>query len=291
MTNPSQVATRRGRLCAGGLLCETHRVSSQRPLIGVSASFFHPDPTRAVFKGKTLLFAEQSLLHWIMSAGAVPVLLPTVGGALFAADMVEQIDGLVLQGGSDMSPRSYGEEPLRPEWQGDAVRDAYEMELVHLCMARGKPILGVCRGTQVLNVALGGSLYQDIELLHEQKRVHRNWEIYDQHEHELEFEPGSWLSLWYGADKSRSRVNSVHHQGIKTLGRDLVIEARSIPDGVVEAIRYEPTGTESAPFIYGVQWHPEFMQQSGATMLDPKVILHAFLGAVEKRRGAVPVAG
>ena len=70
-------------------------MSTARPLIGVSASFFHPDPARALFKGKTLLYAEQSLLHWVMSAGAVPVLMPTVGGSLFAADMVAQIDGLV----------------------------------------------------------------------------------------------------------------------------------------------------------------------------------------------------
>ena len=79
-------------------------MSSKRPLIGISASFFHPDPNRNLFKGKTLLYAEQSLMHWVMSAGAVPVLLPTVGGALYAADMVEQIDGLLLQGGADMSP-------------------------------------------------------------------------------------------------------------------------------------------------------------------------------------------
>lgn len=270
-------------------------MSTRRPLIGISASFMHADPTRALFKGKTLLFAEQSLLHWVMSAGAVPVLLPTVGGALFAADMVEQIDGLVLQGGADVSPRSYGEEPLRPEWQGDAIRDAYEMELVHLCMARGKPILGVCRGTQVLNVALGGSLYQDIELLHEHKRVHRNWEAYDQHAHEVAVEPDSWLGRWYGATPERFTfmVNSVHHQGIKALGNGLVVEARSLPDGVVEAVRYEPIGAPTASWVYGVQWHPEFMQQPNPAMassaipsMDPKPLLQGFLDAVNAHRGA-----
>src|SRR5688572_3940073 len=180
-----------------------------RPLIGISASFMHADPARPLFKGKTLLFAEQSLLHWVMSACAVPVLLPTVGGALFAADMVEQIDGLMLQGGADMSPRSYGEEPLRPEWQGDAVRDAYEIELVNLCLARGKPIFGVCRGTQVLNVALGGTLYQDIELLHPERRRHRHWEVYDQHTHEVAFDEGSWIGRWYGPRDRPALVNSV----------------------------------------------------------------------------------
>jgi putative glutamine amidotransferase len=258
----------------------------RRPLIGVSASFMHADPQRALFKGKTLLFAEQSLLHWVMSAGAVPVLLPSAGGALFAADMVEQIDGLLLQGGADMAPQSYGEEPLRPEWKGDAVRDAYEIELVRLCLARGKPIFGVCRGTQVLNVALGGSLYQDIELLHPEHRVHRNWEVYDQHSHEIAFESDSWIGKWYGDRPHPRVVNSVHHQGLNQLGRDLIVEARSVPDGVIEAVRYQPAGDGAAPWVYGVQWHPEFMQPAGGpTQLDPQVLLHAFLAAVEARRG------
>jgi putative glutamine amidotransferase len=263
-------------------------MSSNRPLIGVSASFFHPDPNRALFKDKTLLFAEQSLLHWVMSVGAVPVLLPTVGGALYAADMIEQIDGLILQGGADMSPRSYGEEPLRPEWQGDSLRDAYEMELVHLCLARGRPILGVCRGTQVLNVALGGTLYQDLETQHPGHTAHRIWDIYDRHAHEVTFEPESWIARWYGGSNAPGvRVNSVHHQGIRDLGRDLVVEARSVPDGVVEAIRYVPRGQEPAPFIYGVQWHPEFMQHGTPDLLDPQVLLHAFVAAVDElRRGA-----
>ncbi len=271
-------------------------MSTKRPLIGVSASFFHPDPARALYKGKTLVYAEQSLLHWVMSAGAVPVLLPTGSGSLFAADMVEQIDGLVLQGGADMSPRSYGCEPIRPEWQGDALRDAYEIEILNLCMARSKPVLGVCRGTQVINVALGGSLYQDIELEHEHadKRVHRLWEVYDQHAHEILIEPGSWLQRWYGGDRPRARVNSVHHQGIRRLGRGLVVEARSIPDGIVEAVRLDPGG-EQGPWVYGVQWHPEFMQPvppggpitppaEAKDLLDSQVLLQAFLRAVEARR-------
>ena len=262
-------------------------MSSDRPLIGVSASFFHPDPGRALFKGKTLLYAEQSLLHWIMSTGAIPVLLPTVGGSLFAADMIAQVDGLVLQGGADVAPTTYGEEPLRPEWHGDAVRDAYEIELVNLCLSRNKPILGVCRGTQVLNVALGGTLYQDVELQHELQQVHRRWDIYDAHGHDVAIEPGSWLHGWYGG-RQRGRVNSVHHQGIKDLGRDLVVEARSLPDGVVEAVRHAPTGPGDQTWIYGVQWHPEFMQHPGpgeaSELLDPKVLLAAFLEAVENHR-------
>jgi putative glutamine amidotransferase len=133
---------------------------------------------------------------------------------------------------------------------------------------------------------MGGTLYQDIELQHEHKRVHRSWDVYDQHAHEIAVEPDSWLARWCGGDKLSVRVNSVHHQGIKQLGRDLVVEARAVPDGVVEAVRYHPS-RDSGPWMYGVQWHPEFMQhQLPPDMLDPKILLHAFLQAVDARRVA-----
>jgi putative glutamine amidotransferase len=252
----------------------------------------HADPLRPLFKGKTLLYAEESMLTWIMSAKAVPVLLPRASGAVTARELLDDVDGLILQGGVDMSPRHYGEEPARPEWVGDPARDVYEMELIHLCLEADKPVLGVCRGAQVLNVALGGSLYQDIETQHEGRRVHRNWGIYEQHGHDVIVEPGSRLAGWYGFSEAgpragwRARINSVHHQCLNRLGRDLVVEARSDPDGVIEAIRYDGRVAGRAPFAYGVQWHPEFMlghPTDGA--LDPLVLLQAFLAEVRNRRG------
>jgi putative glutamine amidotransferase len=256
-----------------------------RPRLGLSACFFHADPKRNLFKGKTLLYAEESMLHFLMAGGAIPMLLPRVTEPLSPAELLEGIDGLVLQGGSDMSPRHYGEEPLRPEWEGDPARDVYEMELIRLCLAADKPVLGICRGAQVLNVALGGTLYQDIETLHPGARVHRNWEIYDEHAHEVAFERGSLLERVYGGIAGTPRVNSVHHQGLKTLGRGLVVEARSLPDGVVEAVRYQPdTGEANPPFAYGVQWHPEFIRPGTPGLLDPQRLLGAFLEEVNARR-------
>lgn len=254
----------------------------RRLVIGLSASFLHADPLRNIFKGKTLLFAEQSLFHWVMSQGALPMLFPPSGGAIRAADQIDAVDGFLLQGGADVSPRTYGEEPVKPEWQGDAVRDAYEIELIKECLAARKPLLGVCRGAQVLNVALGGTLFQDLELQHPGHRNHRNWEIYDQHAHEIAFAEGALLEGWYGHRTRPFVVNSVHHQGIKDLGRDLVVEARSMPDGVVEAIRYVPAGDATPPpWVYGVQWHPEFMQDGGRPdFLEPRPILDAFFAAV-----------
>jgi putative glutamine amidotransferase len=252
-----------------------------RPRLGLSACFFHADPKRNLFKGKTLLYAEESMLQWLMTGGAIPMLLPRVSEPISPAELLDGIDGLILQGGADMSPRHYGEEPLRPEWEGDHLRDVYEIDLIRLCLAANKPVLGVCRGAQVLNVALGGTLYQDIETLHPGARVHRNWEIYDEHAHEVSFEPGALLGRWYAGLQGPPRVNSVHHQGLKTLGSGLVIEARSIPDGVVEAVRYDdPSGA----FAYGVQWHPEFIRAGTPGLLDPQVLLAAFLEEVNRRR-------
>ncbi|HEY0713582.1 MAG TPA: gamma-glutamyl-gamma-aminobutyrate hydrolase family protein, partial [Polyangia bacterium] len=161
----------------------------RRLRIGVSSCFFHADVERKLFKGKVLLYAEESMLAWLMGGGAIPVLLPRAIGAITLDDLLDDVDGVVLQGGTDMSPQHYGEEPLRPEWAGDAIRDIYDMELVRRCIDRSIPLLGICRGAQVLNVALGGSLYQDVETTHPEKHVHRNWDIYDQHAHALQVEP------------------------------------------------------------------------------------------------------
>ena len=256
---------------------------SDRLRIGIAACFFHADPQRPIFKGKTLLYLEESLAHWIMAGDALPYLLPTPRGSITKTDLLAGFDGLVLQGGSDVAPASYGETPLRPEWAGDARRDQYEMRYIRAAMDLDLPILGVCRGLQILNVAFGGTLYQDIASQRDGAQVHRDWERYDKVEHDITVEPGSWLSGF--APAPTARVNSVHHQGVKDLGRGLVVEARSIPDGIVEAVRYEPEGeTGDAPFIYAVQWHPEFQDPADDRLLAAAPVREMFLEAAEARR-------
>ncbi|HEX4404350.1 MAG TPA: gamma-glutamyl-gamma-aminobutyrate hydrolase family protein [Polyangia bacterium] len=247
--------------------------------LGVSACFFHADPQRAVFKGKTLLYAEESMLRWLMADGAVPVLLPRAAGAVSLDDLVDGIDGIVLQGGSDMSPFTYGEEPARPEWAGDGVRDVYELELVRACVRRNKPVLGVCRGLQVLNVCFGGSLYQDIQTMHPQGLVHRDWEVYDQLFHDVAIVSGGFLAGVYGGPRT-ARITSVHHQGIKRLGDNLIVEAVSTRDELVEAIRLR--GDDA--FVLGVQWHPEFQDTTDPTLLSSRTLLQGFLNEVRRRR-------
>jgi putative glutamine amidotransferase len=253
--------------------------------IGVASCFFHADPTRPIFKGKTLLYLEESLAHWLMAGGAVPQLLPTPAAGIRAADLLGGVDGLVLQGGTDVAPESYGETPIRPEWAGDARRDGYETELVRAAMTLDRPVLGVCRGLQMLNVIFGGSLLQDIGLQSPDSLTHREYERYDQLQHDVSIEPDSWLTRMYPG-RTRGRVNTVHHQAVKALGRGLHVEARSVPDGLIEAVRYQPAPAEKpTPWIYAVQWHPEFQDATDLSLLPTAPLRDRFFEAATERRG------
>jgi putative glutamine amidotransferase len=246
--------------------------------IGISACFFHADPQRLVFKGKTLQYVEQEMAHWVMQKVAMALMIPSPdgdsrrsGSRITVADYARELDGLVLMGGSDVSPASYGENPLRPEWAGDRVRDDYEIALLRAFIAAGKPVLGVCRGAQVINVAFGGTLFQDLGAQRPGSLDHRNWEIYDKNCHATSIVPGSGLAQLY-PDTALVKTNSVHHQATKDLGRDLAVEAWSEPDHVIEALRW--TGPS---YVFGVQWHPEFHDRRDASFIDDTPILDDFL--------------
>lgn len=255
------------------------------PRIGISACFFHPDPERLIFKGKTLLYLEQSMARWVQRGGGLPYLVPTVtpGVAVSVEDYVADLDGLLLHGGADVCPRSYGEEPLRPEWEGDQIRDDYELELVRACHAAGKPVLGICRGAQLLNVAFGGTLWQDQREQGATERVHRSQELYDHNLHTVDLAPGGALAAMYPGSAT-VKVNSVHHQAVREVGPGLVVEARSSDDGIVEALRLDdPDGR----YVFGVQWHPEFFEGvDDGTMLDNGPILAEFLARARAVRDA-----
>ena len=247
--------------------------------IGVSARLFHPQPDAKGIQSKTLQYLEQSVAHWVMSRDVLVFMVPTVDkdGLLHRsevrlADYARALDGLVLQGGSDVSPSTYGETPLAPQWAGDRLRDVYEMELVHEFIEAGKPVLGICRGAQLINVALGGTLYQDIPTQLAESQVHVT-DAYEKHRHDIRFEPGSGLARMYrGIEKPV--VTSIHHQSIKALGRGLRVEAWSEPDGVVEAIR-----STGRTYVFAVQWHPEFHHPGDKSVLDSAPILEEFLDA------------
>ncbi|HEY1089722.1 MAG TPA: gamma-glutamyl-gamma-aminobutyrate hydrolase family protein [Burkholderiaceae bacterium] len=260
---------------------------SRRPLrIGISARLLHKPPTELGFRGKTLQYLEQSVAHWLQSHGAVAVMIPTLGydaevarSKISVREYADMLDGLVLQGGADVSPQTYSQQPLRPEWSGDAKRDRYEIELIEGFVHQGRPVLGICRGCQLINVWLGGSLVQDLALQRPETIAHVDAALYDELEHGLRLVPGTRLAEIYAeqiAGNLPPRVNSIHHQAVDRLGADLKVEAFSALDGVVEAIR-----STGAVAVSGVQWHPEF-QLGRADRLDPEPLMKDFLRTVRE---------
>jgi putative glutamine amidotransferase len=257
-------------------------------LIGVSSRVQYPDATTASLGGvftKTLHYLEQSVAHWVLSGHAVAVMIPAVTrdsivtrGDLNLDDYAAALDGLVLQGGADIAPESYGEVPLRPEWQGDRLRDLHEIALIDAFMAAGKPIFGICRGLQMLNVKFGGTLFQDIATQLPAARSHREHAQYEKHGHEIEIVAGTRLSeLCPGV--TRASANSIHHQGIKDLAPDFVVEARCPDDGIIEAVRRRGSG-----YVAAVQWHPEFHDGSVPGQFDDTAVLKDFLQAARTAR-------
>lgn len=253
--------------------------------IGVSGRLLYPDPNRSFLPTKSVQYLEQTVANWLMSGEVLAFMVPAMSLAaphmpksLKVRHYVDALDGLVLQGGADVSPRSYGESPLNPMWTGDEVRDQYEIELFHEFVTQGKPVFGICRGHQLINVALGGSLYQDIATQCPGKASHRDDSRYESHFHDMRIHPDTWLARVY-PEVAVARVNTIHHQAIKHLGEGLVVEATSEPDGVVEAIRWE-----GHSFVVGVQWHPEFLDPGDPTLIDSKPLLRAFLSACELRK-------
>ena len=258
--------------------------------IGISARLLHQPPPDSGLPRKRLQFLESNMAQWIMSHGVVALMIPFVDQSNVSArrrapllDVVQQLDGLVLQGGADISPGLYGAKPWREHGDCDPIRDEYEMGLLRGFIEADKPVLGICRGAQLLNVYCGGTLVQDIPSQWPGAIAHVDLERYDTLTHEVHFVPGSRLSDIYGY--APQRVNSIHHQCVGELGKSLVIEARSPIDRVPEAIRHT-----AYPFVLGVQWHPEFQMNGASTtsgVLDSGPLMMAFLKAALRRAGRV----
>lgn len=258
---------------------------SRRPLrIGLSARIYHPQPGASGLQSKSLQYLEQSVAHWVMSRDVMVLMIPAVCGdgivhrsSIRLSDYPQYLDGLVLQGGADIAPQCYGEEPIHPDWAGDRLRDAYEMELLYEFIEAGRPVLGICRGAQLINVAMGGTLYQDIATQYNSPALHIHPD-YDNHVHAIEWRRDSSFHKLF-PQQTVGSVVSIHHQAIKSLGRGLKVEARSVDDGMIEAVRFE-----GKPHVLGLQWHPEFHAPGNPDLLDCTPILGEFLNAARGRR-------
>lgn len=266
---------------------------SPRPLlIGISARIHHPVGAAAALGGvytRTLHYLEQSVAQWILGRDVLAVMIPAIESEsllqrhqMSLAAYAEALDGLVLQGGADIAPESYDESPLCEEWAGDRVRDRYEIDLFNAFVAAAKPVLGICRGCQLINVALGGTLFQDIPTQVSDAMSHRDDALYERALHGMKLLPGTKLAAMYPEVRD-AKVNSIHHQAVKALGEGLDVEALGVPDGVVEAIRWR-----GPSYVFGMQWHPEFLSLASLdqAQLDGAPILADFLQHVRCRRDA-----
>jgi putative glutamine amidotransferase len=194
-----------------------------------------------------------------LGADALPVLIPSLGSVVEYREFISQLDGVLLTGSaSNVEPHHYSGPASEPGTLHDPHRDATTLPLIGHVLERGIPLLAICRGFQEMNVAMGGTLWQK---LHEVEgfRDHKEdeeAELDDQYgpAHEVELAPGGFFERLAGAN--RLIVNSLHSQGVQTLGRDLEVEARA-PDGVIEAFRVR----NARAFAVAVQWHPEWKFQ------------------------------
>jgi len=188
------------------------------------------------------------------SAGLIPLIVPPLSRASAAAVILDSVSGLVLTGGEDVDPARYGEKRHEKIRSINAARDATEIALIEGAKARGKPVLAICRGIQILNVALGGTLVQDIPSQLDTKIAHDEDSPRNSRSHDISIEPGSLIAKAVGTE--HCTVNSFHHQSVKRVADGMRVTARS-PDGVIE-------GLESTDdwWVIAVQWHPEEMTDS-----------------------------
>jgi putative glutamine amidotransferase len=216
----------------------------------------------------------------VASAGGAPVLVPLLDNDPDALRAVyDVLDGVLIPGGVDMDPAHFGEAPHPKLGRVDEARDFVEMQLTRWAIADSKPLLGLCRGLQVINVTLGGSLYQDLEEQLPESIKHDYFPTYgftrDHLAHEVKVAEGSRLRDVL--ERESITVNSMHHQGIKELAPQLVASAVA-PDGLVEAVELP-----GAPFCVGVQWHPEVFEMVNP---DTRRVFEEFIAAAARYRGA-----
>lgn len=225
----------------------------KRPLIGITIQQ-HPG-TPEIKRGRPLYFLDAAYAERVREAGGIPLLLPPGAAEL---ETLDRLGGLLLTGGEDLDPSYYGEAPLPELGTVDSQRDIQELPLAKAAFQKGVPILAICRGMQLLNVAAGGTLYQDLAAQHDTRIPHLQDDPVTVSTHDVRLEPGSELAQL--AQTELLGVNTFHHQAVKDLAPGLRPVAWAADD-LIEA--YE----RQDGWVLGIQWHPE---------LQPGAVTRAF---------------
>ena len=243
-----------------------------RPLIGITCQ-----PTLNATSQRPMYGLGQAYVRAVALAGGIPLLIPPLGDDTSLRAIAERLDGVLLSGGGDVDPARYGEEPIPQLGSVEPERDELELALARIAIDDEQPLLGICRGMQALNVAQGGTLYQDIGA-QQPEAIKHDYHSYegprDLRAHEITVAEKSPLAAIVGG--SRYAVNSFHHQAIKELGKDVKIIGWA-EDGLAEAML-----VEDHPFALAVQYHPEELVDSDPAAL---ALFQAFVHACAERRG------
>ena len=236
----------------------------KRPMIGI---------TPVENKEKDALLARKGYIDAITACGGVPLLLPLEGDDALWQDIADALDGFIFSGGGDIDPRLYGEHTMTYCGQIDPLRDEMELALMKKVLGGKKPVLAICRGLQVMNVAMGGTLYQDIPAQHSGAMPLAHWQKmpYTYPSHQVSAAEGSLFHQLMASDSIW--VNSMHHQAIKDVAAGLVAVAHA-PCGLAEALEMP-----DHPFFLGLQWHPEYMWRKDA---GQRRVFEAFITAAGK---------
>ncbi|TNI87870.1 gamma-glutamyl-gamma-aminobutyrate hydrolase family protein [Aeromonas sobria] len=226
------------------------------------------------------VMTHKYIMPLVEISDCVPLLVPTCCSTADLQQYLDLADGVYLSGaGSNIDPGLYGQENLTPEKQQDRDRDLFDLSLINAAIAQGLPILGICRGMQEINVALGGDIHQKVynEPGYDDHREDADDPVDEQYgpSHQIELLPGSWFAELMGAE--RIAVNSLHGQGIDRLGSGLEPLAHA-EDGLIEAL-HAPT---LSPFLLAVQWHPEWKASENPHSIK---IFQAFGDACRQRCG------
>lgn len=228
----------------------------QKPIIGILASLHHY--AHGPLPYVELCGLQRDYIYAIEHAGGIPIMLPVVEDPATVERQIAMADGIVLSGGYDVNPSHYGEEPTDLLEEIHPERDTYELKAIEFAREMEKPIFGICRGLQILNVAMGGSLYQDISHAPGESVKHRQNAKRNEPTHSVDVLEGTLLSRI--VNTPTLATNSFHHQAIKQLAPGFVINAMA-RDGVIEGIEM-PGKT----FVLALQWHPEMMASTDPCM-------------------------
>jgi putative glutamine amidotransferase len=243
--------------------------SHKSPLIGITPDSSTAAPNSSRARPEPVIFLLERYLRAVLEAGGIPLVLPLMPSKRAIAEILAPLDGILVTGGNfDIHPGIYGEEPLEALGQIKENRTEFELELIALALKRKLPILGVCGGAQAINIALGGSLYQDIATQRSGAMEHEQGALKERGGHIVTVHAGTKLQRIVG--RERIEVNTTHHQAVRKLGRSLVVNATAA-DGVIEGIE-----SKDHSFVLGVQWHPEFLTQRD---ISQKKIFASFISA------------